>query len=184
MIFLPDTNACVTLLRQRDRRLIARWRPTRASDIVLCSIVVYELRHGAERSSHPAKEHAKLDLFLQQFASLAFDDACAARCAGIRRELERSGTPIGPHDLQIAAVAQEHDLTLVTHNTRELPVPLFRPALPTVARRRSQLFGCAALCMFGANQEAKSVSIMRTRSKQIGVQPATIDVQLDGQIGS
>jgi hypothetical protein len=38
--------------------------------------------------------------------------------------------------------------------------------------------------MFGANQEAKSVSIMRTRSAQIGVQPATIDAQLDGQIGS
>jgi hypothetical protein len=38
--------------------------------------------------------------------------------------------------------------------------------------------------MFGANQEAKSVSIMRTRSKQIGVQPETINMQLDGQIGS
>ena len=35
-----------------------------------------------------------------------------------------------------------------------------------------------------ANQEAKLVSIMRTRSAQIGVQPATIDVQFDGQIGS
>ena len=26
---------------------------------------------------------------------------------------------IGPHDLQIAAVALQHDLTLVTHNARE-----------------------------------------------------------------
>ena len=39
--------------------------------------------------------------------------------ARIRRELERGGTPIGPHDLQIAAVAMEHGLMLVTHNTRE-----------------------------------------------------------------
>jgi len=38
--------------------------------------------------------------------------------------------------------------------------------------------------MFRANQEGELVSIMRTRSAQIGVQPATIDVQLDGQIGS
>jgi hypothetical protein len=38
--------------------------------------------------------------------------------------------------------------------------------------------------MFGANQEAKSVSIMRTRSAQIGVQSATINVLLDGQISS
>jgi len=55
---------------------------------------------------------------------------------------------------------------------------------PTVARRGCRLFGCAALRMFRANQEAKSVSILRTRSAQIGVQPATINVQLDGQIGS
>ena len=57
-------------------------------------------------------------------------------------------------------------------------------ALPTVARRGSRSLGCAALRMFRADQEGKLVSILRTRSAQIGVQPATIDVQLDGQIGS
>ena len=31
---------------------------------------------------------------------------------------------------------------------------------------------------------AKSASIVRTSNAQIGVQPATIDVQLDGQIDS
>ena len=36
--------------------------------------------------------------------------------------------------------------------------------------------------MFRADQEAELASIMRTRNAQIGVQPATIDVQLDGQI--
>jgi tRNA(fMet)-specific endonuclease VapC len=51
--------------------------------------------------------------------TLLFDDLCARRCAEIRRELERSGLVIGPHDLQIAATALHHDLTLVTHNTRE-----------------------------------------------------------------
>ena len=29
------------------------------------------------------------------------------------------GTPIGPYDLQIAAIALGNDLTLVTHNVRE-----------------------------------------------------------------
>jgi hypothetical protein len=38
--------------------------------------------------------------------------------------------------------------------------------------------------MFRANQEGKSVSIMRTRSALIGVQSATINMQPDGQIGS
>lgn len=119
MIFLADTNACITLLRQRDSRLIARWQSVKATDIALCSVVVYELRYGAERGSDPARGHAKLDLFLSPFTSLAFDDQCAGTCAEIRAELERTGRVIGPHDLQIAAIALQHELTLVTHNTRE-----------------------------------------------------------------
>src|SRR5207302_1323483 len=59
------------------------------------------------------------DTFLAPFSSLPFDDACAVKCAEIRRALERKGEMIGPHDLQIAAVALRHNLTLVTHNTRE-----------------------------------------------------------------
>jgi predicted nucleic acid-binding protein len=43
MIYLPDTNTCISLLRQKQRRLIARWQSTKLADIVLCSIVVYEL---------------------------------------------------------------------------------------------------------------------------------------------
>jgi len=119
MSFLPDTNACITLLRQRSPQLIARWHATKVSEVVLCSVIVYELHHGAERSSDPVREHAKLELFLAPFTSLPFDDACARRCAGIRCELERTGSVIGPHDLQIAAIALHHDLTLITHNTRE-----------------------------------------------------------------
>lgn len=119
MMFLPDTNACITLLRQRHAGLVARWRAVQARDMLLCSVVVYELRHGAERSANPPAEHAKLDVFLTPFASLPFDDAAARRCAEIRRALEREGQPIGPHDLQIAAIALQHGLTLVTHNTQE-----------------------------------------------------------------
>ena len=119
MIFLPDTNACITLLRQRDQRLIARWKSVKVSDIVLCSIVIYELRYGAQRSSNPSDEHSKLDLFLSPFNSLPFDDQCARRCAELRADLEANGKVIGPHDLQIAAIALQHRLTLVTHNSRE-----------------------------------------------------------------
>ena len=119
MTYLPDTNACIELLRRRNPKVIAHWQATKASEIVLCSVVVYELRHGAERSSAPILEHAKLDAFLSPFASLPFDDACARRGARLRRELELGGALIGPHDLQIAAIALQHQLTLVTHNTRE-----------------------------------------------------------------
>src|SRR6185503_14225942 len=108
MIFLPDTNACICLLRQRDQRLIARWKSVKATDIALCSITIYELRYGAERCADPAREHSKLDLFLSPFTSLPFDDVCARRCAEVRAKLEATGNVIGPHDLQIAAIALQH----------------------------------------------------------------------------
>jgi tRNA(fMet)-specific endonuclease VapC len=119
MTYLPDTNTCIAMLRGRSPQLITRWKATKASELVLCSVVVYELRYGAERSPNPPGEHAKLDVFLAPYNSIAFDDACARQCSQIRRQLEVGGLVIGPHDLQIAAIAVQHSLTLVTHNTRE-----------------------------------------------------------------
>jgi predicted nucleic acid-binding protein len=58
MIYLPDTNACISLLRQRQPQLIARWRSTKVADITLCSIVVYELR---QRGSLPVQSGARRD---------------------------------------------------------------------------------------------------------------------------
>ena len=81
MIYLPDTNACIKLLRQRDPGLPARWQAARLSDVVLCSVVIYELRHGAERSADPVRERGKLDVFLAPFASLPFEDAVDRVCS-------------------------------------------------------------------------------------------------------
>ncbi len=119
MTFLPDTNTCIALLRRRSPKLTASWQAVKASEVLLCSVVVYELRHGAERSGDAVKEHAKLDVFLAPFVSLPFDDPCARKCAEIRYDLERKGAVIGPHDLQIASIALQNRLILVTHNTRE-----------------------------------------------------------------
>lgn len=43
--------------------------------------------------------------FLNQFVSLPFDDAAAQIFGEIRADLAKKGTPIGPYDLQIAAIA-------------------------------------------------------------------------------
>lgn len=57
--------------------------------------------------------------FFSELVSLRFDGNAAAVYGRIRARLEASGTPIGPNDLQIAAIALANDLILVTHNTRE-----------------------------------------------------------------
>jgi tRNA(fMet)-specific endonuclease VapC len=61
----------------------------------------------------------RLTPFLHQFISLPFDDKAARKFGNIRADLAKAGTPIGPYDLQIAAIALVNRLILVTHNTRE-----------------------------------------------------------------
>lgn len=56
---------------------------------------------------------------MTSFGKAEFDDRAALIFGEIRAELERHGTPIGPYDMQIAAIAMANDLTLVTHNVKE-----------------------------------------------------------------
>ena len=85
----------------------------------MCSVVKLELRYGALRSESVEKNLERQAEFLNRFVSLPFDDAAHDHAAKIRAELNRNGTPIGPYDLLIAAIALTHDLIVVTHNTRE-----------------------------------------------------------------
>ena len=48
-----------------------------------------------------------------------FDHRSASVYGRIRANLKSQGTSIGGNDLLIAAIALAHNLTLVTHNTRE-----------------------------------------------------------------
>ena len=69
-----------------------------------------------------ARIHENLALLTDLFAnfeSLSFDDDAARKYGEIRSYLARKGTPIGPNDLMIAAMASVHETVLVTHNTRE-----------------------------------------------------------------
>ncbi len=71
------------------------------------------------KSVYPRRSLAKQKKFLDQFDSLPFDDQSAIIYGRIRAQLESQGTPIGPTDLLIAAIALANQATLVTHNTRE-----------------------------------------------------------------
>lgn len=119
MTYLLDTNVCVQYLRGGNSSVLQRLRNTPAQDVHLCSVVKAELFLGALRSAKPDENRAKVAAFLRPYTSLPFDDEAAFVQARIRHELERAGTPIGPYDLQIAAIALVSGQTLVTHNTSE-----------------------------------------------------------------
>jgi tRNA(fMet)-specific endonuclease VapC len=78
-----------------------------------------EMFTGSAKSQDPQRSRAKQDAFFIRFAHLSFDELAAHEFGRIRATLENAGTPIGPYDLQIAAIALSHKLILVTHNTKE-----------------------------------------------------------------
>jgi tRNA(fMet)-specific endonuclease VapC len=119
MIYLLDTNAWVEFLRNRQALAVQRIRACQPSELRCCSVVAAELYFGCLRSHKPAARRAIVDAILQPYVSLPFDKTAADVHARIRRHLDSLGTPIGPYDLQIAAIALVHGCTLVTHNTNE-----------------------------------------------------------------
>lgn len=116
---LLDTNTCIAYLNGKAISVARRLQAMPPANVVLCAIVKAELLYGAMRGKDPARELAKLLPFFTAFGSLPFDDRCADIYGRIRAHLAAAGMVIGPHDLLIAAIALAHDLTLVTHNTRE-----------------------------------------------------------------
>jgi tRNA(fMet)-specific endonuclease VapC len=80
-----------------------------------------ELHFGILKTDPARRSLAEsvLKRILKKYRSLSFDENSALEAASIRYFLSNQGTPIGPFDLLIAAIARANQLTLVTHNTRE-----------------------------------------------------------------
>ncbi len=117
--YLLDTNACINYLNFPNSLIWRKIQTTPAREIAICSVVKAELFYGSKKSKNPTLNLAKQMKFLNQFQSLPFDDESALFFGEIRAELAAKGMPIGPYDLQIAAIALANDLILVTHNTNE-----------------------------------------------------------------
>lgn len=119
MSYLLDTNTCIAYLNPRPSKVVARLQAVSPSQISLCSVVKAELYDGAYRSPRRQQNLALLAAFFGQFSSLPFDDAAADVAGRLRAHLYSIGTPIGPNDLMIAAIALANSIILVTHNTCE-----------------------------------------------------------------
>lgn len=119
MKFLLDTNTCIAYLTERSSNVEEHFKRAIPADIALCSIVKSELLFGAHKSAKSAENLARLEVFFSPFVSLPFDDQAAELAGSVRANLEKAGTPIGPNDLLIGAVALSLNLIVVTRNTRE-----------------------------------------------------------------
>jgi tRNA(fMet)-specific endonuclease VapC len=119
MAFLLDTNACIDYLTARYPKVVARIQKSSPDDLFLSTVVVAELRYGADHSARRRANHARIDALVQEIEPLDFDLRAAAMYGHVRARLEAGGTPIGPNDMLIAAHALSRGLTVVTDNTAE-----------------------------------------------------------------
>jgi tRNA(fMet)-specific endonuclease VapC len=117
--YLLDTNVCIRYLNGLAPGVLQRLHALQPVEVVVCSVVKAELFYGAQRSRDPARSLAVQRRFLQPYHSLPFDDAAAELAGTLRAQLAKQGMPIGPYDLQIAAIALAHGCTLATHNVSE-----------------------------------------------------------------
>lgn len=118
MVYLLDTNAVIALMKNHPA-VIERIRQVGRSELVICAPVEAELWFGVSKSNRIEENRRHLLTLLSWLPSLSFSGEATRICGELRADLARKGTPIGPYDLQIAAVALANDCVLVTHNTGE-----------------------------------------------------------------
>ena len=116
--FLLDTNICIYTIQQTPVAVIERLRQHAADTLAVSSITAAELYFGVAKSGS-ARNRLALSQFLSSLQILPFDQAAADAYGNLRAHLERSGTPIGPLDTQIAAHALALGFTMVTNHIRE-----------------------------------------------------------------
>jgi tRNA(fMet)-specific endonuclease VapC len=116
--YLLDTNVWIALLKGHAG-VAEGVRRVGLGSFYLCTPVWAELWFGACKSQRIAENQARITALVQHVPSLPFDHRAVEHCGEIRALLAREGRPIGPYDLQIAAIARAAGLCLVTRNVSE-----------------------------------------------------------------
>lgn len=118
MVSVALDTSTLSYFMRGEGRVAERLRAVSAQSVALPAIVVYEVNFGLRRAGR-REQLAAFARMVEVTAVLDFDVEAADHAARIRTELVAAGTPIGPHDLLIAATVRRHRRVLVTHNTRE-----------------------------------------------------------------
>ena len=122
MGLLIDTSVLVAAERgQLDlERLLARLG---GEEVAIASITASELLHGVHRlrGASRARSEVLVERLLDRLPVIDFDLATARVHAALSAELRARGTPVGAHDLLIAATAVLLDYAVATRDLRSFP---------------------------------------------------------------
>jgi tRNA(fMet)-specific endonuclease VapC len=113
-----DTNICIYVMKRYPQELRDKFNAL-AAQLCVSSITLGELHYGAEKSARRVENLTAIEHFVARLDVLPFGEKAAAHYGQVRAELERAGTPCGPHDMQIGGHARSEGLIVVTNNMRE-----------------------------------------------------------------
>jgi tRNA(fMet)-specific endonuclease VapC len=118
LTYMLDTNICIYIMKNYPQDLREKFNSL-AEQLCISSITLGELHYGAEKSVRRTDNLAAIEHFVARLDVLPFTAKAAAHYGQVRAELERAGTPCGPHDMQIGGHARSEGLIVVTNNMRE-----------------------------------------------------------------
>lgn len=134
MGYLIDTNVLSELRRKQPDPHVVAWLQARPRQSLFLSVLTLgEIRKGLERVAEPDRRQSLLD-----WLEVELPNYFVGRVYGIDahtadrwgRLMAQAGRPLPAIDGLLAATALQHDLTLVTHNTKDfagLEVRLINP---------------------------------------------------------
>lgn len=111
--YLLDTNILIAYFAGEER--IGESLDT-AEEVFLPSVAVGELYYGARKSGRPNENLLRIDDLVLTNVVLVCDIETARRYGEIKNALRVKGQPLPENDIWIAALALQHDLTLVTRD--------------------------------------------------------------------
>lgn len=110
---LLDTSVIVEMM---SGDAITQRAAAAAEQVFVPVTALGELLFGAEKSRQRELEIAKIAAFLSTREVLPCEPETARQYGEIRNHLRLKGRPIPDNDIWIAAIAQQHDLTVATRD--------------------------------------------------------------------
>ena len=111
--YLLDTNVVIALFAGEPA---VRENAGRAEEVFVSSVAIGELCFGARKSGRARENLARIEEFATGNVVLGCDTETAFRYGEIKNALRVKGHPLPENDIWMAAVALQHDLTLITRD--------------------------------------------------------------------
>lgn len=110
---LLDTNIVIALFANEAA---VKDNLARTDEVFIPSVVVGELCYGAYKSARAKENLSRIDDFASSSLVLGCDTETARVYGEIKNNLRLKGRPLPENDIWIAAIAVQHDLTLISRD--------------------------------------------------------------------